>query len=258
MSAIVDLDALVACVLDGTMLVVPPDYSGVAVAATHALIRRGVRNLHIIASPSSGIQADLLIRAGAVAVMEAAAVTLGEFGAAPAFAQAVRTGAIEMRDSTCPAIHAALGAAEKGLPFIPLRGLIGSDVLRHRPDWKVIQNPFADAPDLIVLLPAVRPDIALFHATAADREGNIWVGRRRELMVMAHASRRTLVTVERVIDGCFFDREEQVAGVLPALYVSAVAIAEHGAWPLGLDDEYATDAEAMRRYARGETWAEAA
>ena len=183
--------------------------------------------------------------------MEAAAVSLGEFGVAPAFNAAVKSGSIRMLDSTCPAIHAALNAGEKGLPFIPLRGLIGSDVLRHRADWKVTQNPFASAEDPVVLLPALRPDFALFHAAAADCEGNIWFGRRRELLVMAHAARHTLVTVERVLDSCFFDREELVAGVLPALYVDAVAIAPRGAWPLGLDDEYETDAAAMAAYAGG-------
>lgn len=244
-----DLDALVARIPDGAMVVVPPDYSGVAVAATRALVARGVRGLHLLASPSSGIQADLLIRAGCVATMQAAAVGLGEFGPAPAFTAAVKAGAIRMLDSTCPAIHAALNAAEKGLPFIPLRGLIGSDVLRHRPDWKLIQNPFAADADPIVLLPALRPDFALFHAAAADCEGNVWIGRRQELAVMAHAARASLVTVERVVDHCFFDREEIVAGVLPALYVDGVSVVARGAWPLGLDEEYELDAAAMRRYA---------
>ncbi|WP_431280684.1 CoA transferase subunit A [Humitalea sp. 24SJ18S-53] len=243
--------ALAARIPDGAMVVIPPDYAGVAMAATRALVARGVRTLHLLASPSSGIQADMLIAAGCVATMEAAAVTLGEYGAAPAFAAAVKTGAIRMKDSTCPAIHAALNAAEKGLPFIPLRGLIGSDVLRHRDDWKVTQNPFAKAPDPIVLLPALRPDVALFHAAAADREGNVWFGRRREVMVMAHAARTALVTVERVLDTCFFDREEMVAGTLPSLYVGALAVAPQGAWPLGLDEEYATDGDAMARYAAG-------
>jgi glutaconate CoA-transferase subunit A len=252
MNPVEPLEALVARIPDGAMVVVPPDYSGVAVAATRALIARGVRDLHLLASPSSGIQADLLIGAGCVATMQAAAVGLGEFGPAPAFTGAVKSGAIRMLDSTCPAIHAALNAAEKGLPFIPLRGLIGSDVLRHRADWKLIQNPFSDAEDPIVLLPALRPDFALFHAAAADREGNIWIGRRQELAVMAHAARETLVTVERIDEGCFFDREEMVAGVLPALYVSAISVVPRGAWPLGLDDQYETDPEAMRRYARGE------
>ncbi|MBM3524661.1 MAG: CoA synthetase, partial [Alphaproteobacteria bacterium] len=164
MSRPVALADLVARIPNGAKLVVPPDYSGVAIAATRALVARGVRDLHLVASPSSGLQAELLIAAGCVATLEAAAVSLGEFGPAPAFTAAIKAGRLCMLDSTCPAIHAALNAAEKGLPFIPLRGLIGSDILRHRADWKQIQNPFADGPDPIVLLPAIRPDVALFHA----------------------------------------------------------------------------------------------
>lgn len=252
------LEQLVARIPDGAQIVLPADYSGVAVAATRALAARGVRGLHLVASPTSGIQTDLLIAAGCVGTVEAAAVTLGEFGTAPAFNAAVKAGGIRMLDSTCPALHAALNAAEKGLPFIPLRGILGSDLLRHRPDWKVIQNPFSDTPDPVVLLPAIRPDFALFHAAAADREGNVWIGRRQELAVMAHAARQTLVTVERVVDSNFFDREEVVAGVLPSLYVTAIAVAERGAWPLGIDEEYAPDAAAQARYARGELFRETA
>jgi glutaconate CoA-transferase subunit A len=251
------LPALVARIPDGAKIVIPPDYSGVAIAATRALIERGVGNLYVVACPSSGLQADMLIAAGAVATIEAAAITLGEFGVAPAFNRAAREGTITILDSTCPAIHAALQAAEKGLPFTPLRGVIGSDLLTYRNDWKVIQNPFALAPDPIVLLPAIQPDFALFHSAAADRNGNVWIGRRRELMVMAHASRQTLVTVERVLDEDFFDDERRVAGVLPGLYVDAIAVAEKGARPLALDGEDECDSEALARYAAGEPMAAA-
>ena len=101
------------------------------------------------------------------------------------------------------------------------------------------------------LRPALKPDFALFHAAAADRDGNVWVGRRLELSLIAHASAETLVTVERVVDVSFFDREEIVAGVLPSLYVGGIAVAEKGAWPLGLDDHYVVDGAAVSRYAAG-------
>ena len=48
-----------------------------------------------------------------------------------------------MRDATCPAIHAGMVAAEKGVPFLPIRGILGTDVLRYRPDWRVIDNPLS-------------------------------------------------------------------------------------------------------------------
>ncbi|MGE0718752.1 MAG: CoA transferase subunit A, partial [Alphaproteobacteria bacterium] len=175
---VVDLKALAARIPDGASLAIPPDYSNVPMALTHALLRRGARDLRLLCVPTSGIQADLLIGAGAVAEVECAAVSLGEQGPAPRFTAAVVGGSLKYVDSTCPAIHAALQASEKGLPFMPLRGILGSDILAHRPDWKVIDNPFAEGPDPIVVLPALKPDIAVFHARWADRQGNIWVGRR--------------------------------------------------------------------------------
>src|ERR1700694_5081617 len=154
------LDEALSCITDGCMLVVPREVSGVPMAATRALIRRGIKRLHLIALPTSSLQADLLIGAGCVETLETSAVSLVEFGPAPRFTAAVIAGSIRMRDATCPALHAALQAAEKGVPFMPLRGLIGSDVLKHRSDWKVVDSPFGDD-DPIVLLPALNPDVAL-------------------------------------------------------------------------------------------------
>src|SRR5205823_4877516 len=138
-----------------------------AMAATRELVRRGARGLHLVCVPQSGLQADLLIGAGAVRAIETSAVTLGEFGLAPRFTAAVRNGGVRVLDATCPAIHAGLLASLKGVPFMPLRGILGSDLLAQRPDWKVIDNPFA-AGDAILAVPAIRPDVALFHAPLAD------------------------------------------------------------------------------------------
>jgi glutaconate CoA-transferase, subunit A len=243
------LDEALAPITDGCVLAVPRESSGVAMAATRALIRRGVRRLSLVTLPTSSLQADLLIGAGCVAEIETSAVSLGEFGPAPRFAAAVTAGAIRIKDATCPALHAAFQAAEKGVPFMPLRGLIGSDVLAHRPDWRTVANPFGND-DPIVLLPALRPDVALFHAPMADREGNIWIGRDRELATMAHAAARTVVTVEKIYDGNFFDDPTLAAGTLGGFYVEAVAVAENGAWPLALTDHSPADAAHLAEYAR--------
>ncbi len=244
-----NLDDLVALIADGAMLALPPSYSGVAMEATRRLIRRGARNLHLVTVPASGLQTDLLVGAGCVATVETAAITLDEFGLAPRFTAAVRAGAIRLKDATCPAIHAGLQASEKGVPFLPLRGLIGTDVLANRPDWKIVDNPFG-TDDPIVLLPAIRPDVALFHARWADRDGNVWIGNRRELMTMAHAARESLVTVEEVYDGSLLADDTLAAGTIPALYVGAVALAPRGAWPLRFEDRYAADAAELTAYAR--------
>jgi glutaconate CoA-transferase subunit A len=243
------LDDALAPIGDGCVLAVPRESSGVAMAATRALIRRGVRRLSLIALPTTSLQADLLIGAGCVETIETSAVSLGEFGPAPRFTAAILAGTVRIKDATCPALHAAFQASEKGVPFMPLRGLIGSDVLRHRPDWKTIDNPFDDN-DPIVLLPAITPDVALFHAPLADRHGNVWIGRQRELVTMAHAAEKTIVTVEKLHDGDLLNDPALAAGTLPGFYVEAVAVAERGAWPLPLPEHYAWDAEHLAEYAR--------
>lgn len=248
-SIYLSVDDLVARITDGARLAIPANETGVAMEATRALIRRGVKDLRLVAVPVSGIQADLLIGAGCVAEIETSAVSLSEYGPAPRFTEAVKNGAIAIRDATCPAIHSGLQAAEKGIPFMPLRGIIGSDVLANRPDWKIIDNPLAETGDPIVLLPAITPDVALLHAPMGDRVGNVWVGRERDLTTIAHASKETLVTVEEVYDGDFYDDPRLGAGALSSLYVSAVAHAPKGAWPMGLGDRYADDAEHLRLYA---------
>lgn len=245
---LVSLDALAARVPNGAMLAVPPDYSYVAMAAARGLIRRGVKDLHLLAVPQSGIQADLLIGAGCVATIECAAVTLGELGPAPRFTAAISSGRVRIKDSTCPAIHAALQATEKGLPFMPSRGIIGSDILRVRPDWQVIDNPFPPH-DPLVALPALKPDIALFHAPFADRRGNVWIGRRRELITMAHAAKESFVTVEEIRDIDLMADETWAAGALSSLYIGAIAEARAGAWPLALPGVYQADEPELRHYA---------
>jgi glutaconate CoA-transferase subunit A len=247
----ISLEAMAASVPDGALIALPPDNSLPAVALAKALIRRGARRLRLLGVPVSGFATDILIGAGCVAEVETSAVSLGEAGFAPRFSAALRAGRITVRDATCPAIHSMLQAAEKGVPFMPLRGIIGSDILAHRPDWKVVPNPFATAgDDPIVLLPALAPDIAAFHAVMADEAGNVWLGRRRECATIAHASKRALVTVERVVPGNFLEDERLAPGAISATYIEAVAIAERGAHPVALLDEYGTDAAYVADYAR--------
>jgi glutaconate CoA-transferase subunit A len=245
------LEALAAEVPDGATLALPPDNSLPSVALAKALIRRGVRNLNLIGVPVSGFATDILIGAGCVASVQTSAVSLGEAGFAPRFSAALRAGSIKVIDATCPAMHTMLQAAEKGVPFMPLRGLIGSDILAHRPDWKVVPNPFAaEGEDPIVLLPALNPDFVFFHALMADEEGNVWVGRRRECATIAHASKRALVTVERVVPGNFLEDERLASGAINATYIGGIAIAERGAHPVALLDEYGFDGAYVSDYAR--------
>jgi glutaconate CoA-transferase subunit A len=243
-------DDLAALIADGSQIGLPPDYSLVAMEAVRALIRRKAKGLRLLGVPVLGMSADLLIGAGCVAEVETSAVSLGEAGLAPRFTEAVQKGEIVVRDATCPAIHTALQAAEKGVPFMPLRGVLGSDLLKLRQDWKVVDNPMSSAPDPILLVPALSPDVALFHARWADDEGNVWIGRRRELATLAHAARRCFVTYEEKRPGNMLEDELLAPGVLGAVYVTAVAQARRGAWPLGIADVYDIDDAHLMHYAK--------
>ncbi|MEM7240429.1 MAG: CoA transferase, partial [Pseudomonadota bacterium] len=138
----------------------------------------------------------------------------------------------------------------KAVPFMPQRGLIGSDILAHRPDWRVLDDPMGPSADPVVLVPATHLDVAVFHAPKADCDGNIWIGRRRELATMAHAARKVFVTVEEVVETSFFATEATAAGALAAFYIDGIAVAPRGAWPCGMGDLYDADGAALASYAR--------
>ena len=239
-----DAAAIAARIPDGALIGMPPDYSLPPMAVVRFLIIQEKRNLRLLGVPQLGLCADLLIGAGCVAEIETSAVSLGEAGLAPRFTEAAQSGEIVVRDATCPAIHTALQAAEKGVPFMPLRGVLGSDLVSHRGDWKV------DEVNSLLIVPAIRPDVALFHARWADEAGNVWIGRRRELATIAHAAHATYVTYEEKRAGDMLEDELLAPGVLSSVYVSAVARAARGAWPLGVADLYDIDDAHLAAYAR--------
>ena len=239
---------LAARIADGSSIALPRDASGGAMAVIRELVRREARGLRLVGVPQLGLAADLLIGAGCVAAIETAAISLGEQGAAPCFQRAFRTRSLRILDSTCPAIHAGLTAAERGVPFLPLPGVIGTDLVAARPDWRVIDDPFAPE-RRILLVPAIRPDVALFHAVIGDADGHVWIGVQRELMTMAHAARATLVTVEERRAGSLLDDPALAAGTVPSLYVDAVELVPGGGAPLGCGDRYPRDEAFIGRYA---------
>ncbi len=243
-----NLNTLIELIDNGTKLALAPDYSGCAMKVVRSLIKRKVRDLHLVGVPSIGFQGDMLIGSGCVSTVETAAVTIGEYGLAPRFTDAIKKGTIKMIDGTCPAIHAGLQAAEKGIPYMPVRGIIGSDLLKQRDDWIVGTNPFNEEDGPLVMVKAITPDVTLIHVPLADRDGNVWIGVRREMMVMAHASKTTLVTYENLYKGNLLHDTNMAAGTIPSLYINALALAKNGAWPVGLFGTYPADDAHLKLY----------
>jgi glutaconate CoA-transferase subunit A len=194
------------------------------------------------------MSADLMVGSGCVSTLEAGGIVVGEIGIGPRFREAMRRGAIRMKDSTCPAIFAGLQAGEKGAPFAAVRGLLGSDVLKHRTDWRVINNPFKSDGDPVVLVPAINPDVFFFHAGYGDSFGNVWVGGRRDIVFTSHASRTVIVTVEQIWDGNLLKDTKMGPGTISSEYITAVAHAPNGSWPMCLPGFYDEDWPHIQKY----------
>ena len=249
MALIRTLDEAAALVPDGATLATTGQTEMAPMAFGRALVRRGVRDLDIVVVPTGGgILVDMLIGAGCVRSLEFAQMAMGEYGQCPNFRRRVQEGRLVVRDHVCSAILGALRAGGMGIPFMPARGIIGTDYLRVRPDFAVTANPFG-APDdeRIVLVPAIRPDIGVFHAFAADRHGNALVDASQNIQILAAACRRVIVTAERLVDGDLA-LEPRTLPLVSGLYVDTVVPAPRGAHPTGAPGLYEPDDRAIRDY----------
>ena len=131
-------------------------------------------------------------------------------------------------------------AGSMGVPFVALRGLIGSDLLKHRPDMPVIDSPFNPGEQVVVARP-IRPDVSIFHALQADPLGNAVTPGLREDLMLARASRRVIVTAEEIVPGPLSLQDAPENTFLPAIDVDAVAYAPHGAHPCACGELYPCD-----------------
>jgi glutaconate CoA-transferase, subunit A len=141
-----------------------------------------------------------------------------------------------------------------GVPFAPVPGLFGSQLLAVRPDYKVIDNPFAPDERLVVV-PAIRPDVALLHAVRAEPGGAAVVSAHGDAVMLAQASRRVIVSAEAIYDGA----TRQLAPderLIADIYVDALVPAPGGAAPLGLRGCYEPDAAKLAAYVQAARSAE--
>lgn len=132
-----------------------------------------------------------------------------------------------------------------GVPYVPVIGLVGTDLLKRRDDMVLAADPF-DGKTISVVAKAMRPDVAVFHVAKADRQGNVSCGYPVEAVILAEASRHVIVTAEEVVDRLL--EKEAIGTFIPAILVDAVVHAPFGAHPAGLTGHYAPDKAHMRHY----------
>lgn len=214
-------------------------------AAVHEIVRQGITGLELVKT-AGAYDVDLLIAAGSASSVSAGFIGFETaFGMAPSFRREIERGAVESKEHACYTVIAGLRAAIQGVPFMPVAGMFGSDLLQAR-GFKTIDDPYTGEP--VVAIPALIPDVAVIHVQQADTLGNARImGTRFEDVLMAQAAKRVIVTTERIVDGASFeDSPESVA--IPGFMVDAVVEAPRGAWPCSCAGLYDYDAGFLAEY----------
>jgi len=129
---------------------------------------------------------------------------------------------------------------------MPVPGHVGSDYDRIRPEFRVIQNPFT--PDeRVMLVPAIRPDIALVHALAAAADGTLLLDHMEDDALLAQASRVVIASAERIVP--VEDLRKAPEGtVLEGIHVTGVVEIPGGAHPTLVRGAYEADAKHLEEY----------
>jgi len=217
------------------------------VAAAHELVRAGRRNLQVTQT-TGGFDTELLAGGGCVRQIISSGGSLDRFGALPAANRAILAGEIRNDEYSNLAISLRLLAGALGLPFVPTRSMLGSELLdallEQEDAVRLEQDPFSGAP--VVALAALHPDVAILHVDVADEAGNALVtGPTWAIREAAFAARRTVVLAEEVVPVRSLDPD---AVLIPAPFVTAVVHVPHAAHPTAVAGRYDYDREHIELY----------
>jgi glutaconate CoA-transferase subunit A len=197
-------------------------------AAGHELLRQGRRELELIRM-TPDLLYDQLIGMGAARRLVFSYGGNPGVGSLHRFRDAVEHGwprPLEIEEHSHAGMANAYAAGAAGLPCAVLRGYLGTDLMKHT-RVEPFACPFTG--EQLVAVPALRPDVAIVHAQEADRRGNVQLwgipGVQKEAVL---AARRSLVTVERVVDAL---EPRPGAVVLPGWAIDVVAEAPGGSLP---------------------------
>jgi glutaconate CoA-transferase subunit A len=235
-----------------------PDGSSVAIglalepfipfAASHEIIRQQRRNLTLI-GPISDILFDQLIGAGCVDKVKAAWVGNVSEGLAHCYRRAIEQSiphSLATEEYSNFTIGLALLAGSLGVPYIPTRSLLGSDLPRQNPTFSQQQSPM-DA-SLLLLVPALQPDVTIIYAQRSDVDGNahLWgsLGVCEEAML---AARNVILVAEEIVSReIILSDPNRVVG--PSFKVRAVVHEPWGAHPSAVSGYYNRDHQYYHEY----------
>jgi glutaconate CoA-transferase subunit A len=252
-------DAIARFVADGSEVALGVSQETlIPFAAGHEIMRQQKRNLTLI-GPISDILFDQMIGGGCVRRIRAAWVGNVITGSGYNFRRAVESGAIVMEDHSNLTLLTALQAGALGIPFMPTRTALGSDLFKTNTSIIPATCPFSG--EMLTAVKAIHPDVAIVHVQRADRFGNahIWgnLGIAREA---AMASRKIILTAEEIVEPEKISSDPNRV-LIPGFRVSAVVHAPWGAHPSPVPGFYNRDHQlfidyrsASRTPQRFQTW----
>lgn len=216
-------------------------------AAGHEIMRQKKRDLTLI-GPISDILFDQLIGAGCVREVIAAWSGNVMMGSAYNFRREVESGRVKVTNMTNFTVALALQAAAMGVPFLPTRTAMGSDVAKDNPFFLEIQNPYSDTPDKLHAIRALVPDVAIIHVQRADAEGNAHCWGNFGVMIEAVRAARTVIVCAEEVVAPEVIASDPNRTVIPGFLVSAVVESRWGAHPSPVQGCYSRDNAFFQQY----------
>ena len=221
-----------------------------SMALAHEIVRQDKNNL-IIVGCSMSISMDLMVGAGLVSRTECGTGNVESFGATMRWRRAIEEGKLEVRDFSHLAMALRFLAGSLGLPFIPTKSMLGTDLVSeaysNSDSHILMDNPWEDR-DPVVLLRALNPDVSIIHAQKADKFGNVVIeGFKTHEIEMAKASKKVLVTCEEIIDSDYI-RSDPSLTTIPYIYVHAVIQQRWGGYPTSVYRYYVHDPNHISLY----------
>ena len=215
-------------------------------AAGHEIIRQKRRELRLI-GPISDCLFDQLIGGGCVKDVVAAWVGNVMMGQAYNFRRAVEAGDVRVFNMTNFTIALGLQAGAMGLPFLPTRTAMGSDVPKGNHFFYQIISPF-EPKEMLLAVRAIVPDVTIVHVQRADEEGNAhcW-GNFGVMLEAVRAARKVIVIAEEIVAPEIIASDPNRT-MIPGFLVSAVVSEPFGAHPSPVQGYYSRDNDFFRQY----------
>jgi acyl CoA:acetate/3-ketoacid CoA transferase alpha subunit len=191
------------------------------------IVRQGIGDLQV--AGQGVFELDMLLAAGLVTALDLTYIGLEVYGVSNCLRREVESGRIEkLVDWSNAAIAGRFKATAMGVPFIPIRSMLGTDTLKYSAA-KVVECPFTGVP--ICLIPALILDVGLIHVHRADKYGNAQIdGISGFAAEMARASKTLIISAEQIVDTEHFRRQPDRT-IIPYYLVDAVVEAPFGSHP---------------------------